>query len=152
MKLFAAILFSVLVLQVAQAKNASKNLPSKIVTYMKENYPNATKVEWIKANNQDYKNTVYQADFYDNGLLVILEITPEGEVLAKETELLTKDIPKDMLFYIQGHKLKYVARIDYNDEKSVYVMETMFKKHEDFMVMNPTGTSVLHVKKHFLLF
>jgi len=150
MKLFAAILFSVLALQVAQAKDLSKNLPEKIATYMKDNYPNATKVDWTKENNTD--TAVYQADFYDNGLLVILEITPEGEVLAKETELLTHDIPKDMLFYIQGHKLKYVARIDYNNEKPVYVMETMFKKHEDFMVMNPTGTSVLHVKKHFLLF
>src|ERR1700733_13222382 len=127
MKLFAAILFSVLALQVAQAKDLSKNLPEKIATYMKDNYPNATKVDWIKENNTD--SAVYQADFYNNGLLVILEITSEGTVIAKETELQAHDIPKDMLFYIQGHKLKYTARIDYNDEASVYVLETMFKKH-----------------------
>jgi len=53
MKLFAAILFSVLALQVAQAKDLSKNLPEKIATYMKDNYPNATKVDWTKENNTD---------------------------------------------------------------------------------------------------
>ena len=88
MKLFAAILFSVLVLQIVQAKDLSKNLPDKITSYMKENYPNATKVDWIKENNTD--SAVYQADFYNNGLLVTLEITAEGTVLAKETELLVQ--------------------------------------------------------------
>ena len=67
-------------------------------------------------------------------MLVTIEITPEGQVLAKETEILVKDVPKDLLFFIQGHTVKFAAVIEYNDEKPVYLLETRYKKREDFRV------------------
>lgn len=150
MKLIATILFSLIALQFIQAEDISKNLPDKVTTYMKDNYPAATKVEWIKTHNHNYNTKVYQAHFYNNGMLVTIEITPEGAVLAKETELNIKDVPKDLQYYIQGHKIKFAALIEYHDEKPVYLLETKYKRHSDFKVFNANGT-VVHVKKHFLL-
>ena len=150
MKLISTFLLSLIVLQFVQAKDLSKSLPEKVSMYMQNNYPKATKIDWIKTNNHNYNTTVYQAHFYNDKLLVTIEITPEGLVLAKETEILVKDVPKDLLFFIQGHKLKFAAVIEYNDEKPVYLLETRYKKQEDFRIFNSTG-SVLHIKKHFLL-
>ena len=149
MKLIATIAISLLVVQLVQAKNLSKHLPEKIISYMQTNYPAATKVQWIKENNTNDSATVYQANFYNDSLLVTIEITAKGLVIAKETEILIKDIPSSLLFYIQGHKVKFIARIEYNDEKPVYLLETKYKKHEDFEVFNSNG-SVLHINKHFL--
>ncbi len=149
MKLFATTLLTLLVLQFVQAKDISKSLPEKISTYMQNNYPNATEVEWIKTNSSNYISNVYQAHFYNDSLLVTIEITPEGLVLAKETELAAKDIPAELLYFIQGHKLKFAAIIEYNDEKPVYLLETRYKKQDDFRIFTSKG-SVLHVKKHFL--
>ena len=150
MKFIATIAISLLALQLVQAKNLSKALPEKITSYMQSNYPKATKVDWAKGHSSD-SATVYQAHFYNDSLLVTLEITSEGLVIAKETEISVKDVPSSLLYFIQGHKVKFVAVIEYNNEKPVYLLETKYKKHADFEVFNANG-SVLHVNKHFLLY
>jgi len=151
MKLIATILLSLIILQFIQAKDLSKNLPEEVTKYMNDNYPKATKVEWIKAKNYNCDTAIYQAHFYNNGMLVTLEITKEGKVLAKETQLKINEIPEALNFYIQGHKIKFVAVVEYHDESPVYILETKYKKHSDFKVFNANGTSVHHIRKHFLL-
>lgn len=151
MKLIATILLILIALQFLQAKDISKNLPEEVINYMTINYPEAAKVEWVKTNNHNYNTTVYQANFYNKGMLITLEITPEGKVLAKETELKINEIPDALRFYIQGHKIKFAAVVEYHNENPIYLLETKYKKHTDFKIFNANGTSIHHIKKHFLL-
>ena len=58
MKLIITTLLSLMVLQFVQAKYLSKSLPEKVNMYMQNNYPKATKIDWIKTNKQNY-NTLY---------------------------------------------------------------------------------------------
>lgn len=151
MKSILIALLLVVTIHSVQAQSKEKDLPMAIDTLIKNNYPKAEDLEWSKAHSNTYNAVVYNIHFYVNERVVSMEMTAEGLVLAKETELGIKDLPRSLQYFIQQHKIKFAALVEYHDDKPVYVLETVYKGQSHFSVFNTNGT-LIHTKKNFSLF
>jgi hypothetical protein len=130
---------------------AGEPLPMPIDTFIKNHYPEATELEWSKDYKEGDSTALYNIHLYNNDLLVTLEMTAQGKMLARETEIAIKDVPKTFIPFIQNHKIKFVAYVEYHDDKPVYVMESIYKGHSHFNIFSANG-KLLHTQKKFALF
>ena len=152
MKPIVAVLFLLIAVQFLQAKDIQKKvLPMPIDTFITNHYPKATRIQWGKGFNETVNALVYHIHFHNNGLLVSLEMTAEGLMLARETELSIKDAPKSFTYYIQQHKIKFIAYVEYHDDKPVYLLESTFKRESHYSIFSDKGI-LISTKKHFSLF
>jgi len=167
MKLILTTLFLSVALYVVQAKDKNlkcdntiapldsslkgKNqLPALIDTFIKANYPNAKELAWMKTHNVKNDTLVYEVHFYNNNLLITMEMTPEGLLLVKETEVPIKDVPQQLKDYAKEHKVKFAAILEYQNEKPVYMLETTYKGQSHYTIFSMDGTMV-QTKKRFSL-
>jgi len=152
MKRIAIALLLFAIAQVIQAKEFSKEpLPMPVDTFIKNHYPEATDVEWSKGRNEADSLDIYNIHLHNKGLLVTIEMTPEGLMIARETEIAIKDVPRTFIPFIQNHKIKFVAYVEYHGDKPVYVMESVYKGHSHFNIFSINGI-LLHTQKKFSLF
>jgi len=152
MKAFIIAIFMVLTAQFLYAGEIlKKELPMPIDTFIQNHYPKATDLKWIQTESDSLKTTLYQIHFHNNGLLVTLEMTAEGLLLVRETEISLKNIPAGLRYFTNQHKIKFIAYVEYHDDKPVYVLESVYKGHSHFSIFNSSGI-LLHTQKQFALF
>jgi len=150
MKRAVLVILFLATVQFLQAKELSKEpLPLAIDTFIKNHYPEATDLKWSKSESDTL--SFYNIHLYNKGLLVTIEMTAEGLMLARETEIAIKDVPKAFTFFIQNHKIKFIAFVEYHDDKPIYLMESIYKGHSHFNIFSTNG-KLLHTQKKFSLF
>lgn len=95
------------------------NSKSKVVaSYLDHNYPNAKKVH--QKNNHD---TLYHVYFIDNDREFFLDITPEGEVVFKEKEIIYQEVPVCIHEYLgDENNYEYGAVIETEDGRVFYFL------------------------------
>jgi|GEM_PF-2059654 len=148
-------LFAIFILITAQFLHAGeilkKELPMPIDTFIQNHYPKATGLKWVQTESDSLKTTLYLIHLHNNGLLVTLEMTAEGLLLVRETEITLKDIPSGLRYFTNQHKIKFIAYVEYHDDKPVYVLESVYKGHSHVSVFNSSGI-LLRTEKQFALF
>jgi len=130
-----------------KAKNL---LPAPINAFLKTNYPNAKELAWIKTHSAKLDTLIYEVHFYNNNLLVTIEMTPAGLALVKETEVPVKDVPQALKDYAKEHKVKFAAIVEAQNEKPVYMLETTFKGQTHYAIFSMEG-ALVSTKKRFSL-
>lgn len=74
-------------------------VPSAVKNYVRANHPKATAVEW----DFDKSEASYEADFEIEGLEYELILSPSGELLYGEMDILLVDVPAMIKDYIASN-------------------------------------------------
>lgn len=76
-----------------------EQVPNAVRSYVTKHYPKANHVEWDDKSKKGY----YEAEFKVDGREVELDIATNGTLLKSKEDILIKDIPANMVQYINKH-------------------------------------------------
>lgn len=80
-------------------------IPSTIISYLNQYYPEANKIEWEYEDD----DKLYEAQFKIDGLEYKLKFTQEGILQYAKEDIRRSDIPQTIILYIQkeykGYKI-----------------------------------------------
>lgn len=117
-----------------------KEVPQPVRDLVSKEYPKAVKVDWDYDKDDGY----YEAEFEIDKLEYELHISPGGELLRKQEQILIKDVPEVIATYVQTHHPDHVIR------KAKKITRYTYSIQEDRQVQDQTVNYEVDIRKGML--
>lgn len=110
--------FAMIIGTASAQKVKSAEVPEAVKAKLSSLYPNAQEIEWEK------EDAGFEAEFEINEVETSANFDAAGNFLESETEIKTSELPKTVIEYMTGKKIKEASKITDAAGKITYEAES----------------------------